>query len=119
MHAVGDEHDTAASVAEAGVEMLLTVQSLPSHNSVTFPTGPDPTAIQNRADEHDTADSWPKGISGLGTGCTDQLDAPAPRAPTNATATTNSTPTRTREPRASAIRLNINGPIVRLARIVQ
>ena len=95
--------------------MLLTVQLLPSHSSVMFPSGPDPTAMQNSADEHDTADNWPKGIIGLGIGCTDQVDAPAPQAQTNATATTNSAPTITRDPRASAIRLNINGPLVRFA----
>jgi hypothetical protein len=101
VQAVDDEHETAVSVADDGSGIVLTTQCLPSQLSVKFPTDPDPTAMQNTADEHDTAFNWPPGTIGTGIDCNDQLDAPAPCAPIKNTTTTSSTPSN-RDPRTSA-----------------
>lgn len=111
VQAVGDEHEMPSSAATDASGRLSTAHDAPSQRSAKSPFGPDPTAMHQLADGHDTAVSWPAGKVGAGTDCTTQPDAPAADAATVNSARQTSRPTSPRNPLATPKRLNPDGPI--------
>jgi hypothetical protein len=107
VQAVVDEQEMLFRAPTDASWRLSTAHDAPSQRSAKPPFGPDPAAMHQLADGHDTAVSWPAGKVGAGTDCTTQPDALATDTATINTARQTSRPTSPRNLK----RLNPDGPI--------
>ena len=115
MQARDDAHDTDPKSAPAGVLGTLTVDQFPPDQRSAEGSPPTwPTAIQNPRDGHDTEESDAETSAGNASRAV-ATAKPAAAVPPNKHTNPNSTPTTTRKQRATPIRLNSDGPIVRVA----